>query len=510
MAYFNYMDREILDAKFQKVNRAFSAYVRKLEKDDMEKLGATSMKTNDMKSYAEDMAEYLVSCSDHDMDAEEVAELHQETKEAIAMLENGGVRIISDGRPAKGSVESLIRTLRDLDSHLDAAEAQLEEEQMDGSLGNVYASMARNSYMSNLASIINEIRNIDGQYRHLFMFDYAGITRMQKMTEKIDVYAKALYGHFAGSGFAMSEKQDRTAKDMNSIYLPSMVRKTQMAAEMLKPNISETATPQEKKSIEKIFRNGKASIMKATKRMEDEVARLNETYRTSVMDERKAARNGKGVEKGMNRYRTAVLCETSDRMARMQSLSKEIFNISKGYREATNIDAFRKDIAPKLKFVCCRAGGIPINSKDTPPSGIPTSANAFHGISAALSDIDGALHGTMIDSSGFISLMTDVAKKNGDYRLFNLASEMDSLLRETQASFDLYEFLSRTYDTNEYGKTKRKRKNRKRHPKRWRRGRKNRLKRKRKRRTGCLRAGRLNLKKKRKRRKSRKRSSGRR
>lgn len=456
MAYFNYMDREILDAKFQKVNRAFSAYVRKLEKDDMEKLGATSMKTNDMKSYAEDMAEYLVSCSDHDMDAEEVAELHQETKEAIAMLENKGVRIISDGRPAKGSVESLIRTLRDLDSHLDAAEAQLEEEQMDGSLGNVYASMARNSYMSNLASIINEIRNIDGQYRHLFMFDYAGITRMQKMTEKIDVYAKALYGHFAGSGFAMSEKQDRTAKDMNSIYLPSMVRKTQMAAEMLKPNISETATPQEKKSIEKIFRNGKASIMKATKRMEDEVARLNETYRTSVMDERKAARNGKGVEKGMNRYRTAVLCETSDRMARMQSLSKEIFNISKGYREATNIDAFRKDIAPKLKFVCCRAGGIPINSKDTPPSGIPTSANAFHGISAALSDIDGALHGTMIDSSGFISLMTDVAKKNGDYRLFNLASEMDSLLRETQASFDLYEFLSRTYDTNEYGRNEKK------------------------------------------------------
>ena len=33
---------------------------------------------------------------------------------------------------------------------------------------------------------------------------------------------------------------------------------------------------------------------------------------------------------------------------------------------------------------------------------------------------------------------------------------MDSLLRETQASFDLYEFLSRTYDTNEYGRNEKK------------------------------------------------------
>lgn len=452
MAYFNYMDREILDMRFQKVNRTFGAYVRKLEKQDMEKHGRTSMETNDMKSYAEDMAEYLSSCSDHDMDADEVAELHQEVREAIEMLAGRAAGSISDGKHEKGSVENLVKALSNLDEHLDNAESQLEEEQMDGSLGNVYASMARNSYMTNLAGIINEVRNIDGQYRHLFMFDYPGITRMQKMTEKIDIYAKALYGHFAGSGFRMSDKQDRTARDMNSIYLPSMVKKTRAAAEMLTPHISESATPQERKSIERIFRNGKASIMKSAKRMEDEIARLNETYRTSVRDEIKAGR-GEGA-KSMNRYRTAVLCETADRMARMQDLSKEIFNVSKGYvreKEFRNIDAYRKVLAPKMKFVSSRAGGVPINRNDTPPSGIPTSQNAFHGIPSALADINDIMNGTKIDSDGFVTLVTDVAKRKEDYRLFNLITEMDSLLRETRASFDLYEFLSRTYDTKEYG-----------------------------------------------------------
>ena len=452
MAYFNYMDRDILDMRFQKVSRTFDAYVRKLEKQDMEKHGRTSMETNDMKSYAEDMAEYLSSCSDHDMDADEVAELRQEVREAIDMLADRAAGSSSDGKHEKGSLENLVRALSSLDEHLDNAEAQLEEEQMDGSLGNVYASMARNSYMTNLANIINEVRNIDGQYRHLFMFDYPGITRMQKMTEKIDVYAKALYGHFAGSGFRMSDKQDRTARDMNSIYLPSMVKKTRAAAEMLTPRISKSATPQERKSIERIFRNGKASIMKSAKRMEDEISRLNETYRTSVRDERKAGRDERG--KSMNRYRTAVLCETADRMARMQDLSKEIFNVSKGYvreKEFRNIDAYRKVLAPKIKFVSSRAGGTPINRNDTPPSGIPTSQNAFHGIPSALADINDFMNGTKIGNDGFVTLVTDVAKRKEDYRLFNLITEMDSLLRETMASFELYEFLSRTYDTKEYG-----------------------------------------------------------